>query len=686
VCSLLTIPDEARFSLASHLALLRNCAAALARLLKRCEPPLLAAKVWVLSRLTHKILSQNGATAPPPLVESLWRRLEALRRRLLLLVDRRLCDRDAEPAALVGDLCAYALAASAAPSDALKYFHRARLKAIEAVLAEGSEGGATAAVELLIRTIKISQTVFPKRLADALARLKDAPLLQQKDVTSLADLDLDLHKRWIAEELRNYTPWPRHDELQKADAEKLLKAWTKRAFSTFAQGLESRLSQIDSFADVLSARREVFQNWPWSAKRLPALDAAETIDDLRELMNNRLRVIIRIQVDGLSKVADALSKSLTELPSDYQSSKSLWAPDLLSMEAGNGAAAFKLEVKAAYEGDEPVCSALVRQFVAWTAEVKPLVAAVRAMRDDHWDDDLGDDDDMDNDSRQVLLSEDDPRLLERSLSDAMKRAVDRFQTDVDNTVVKFLRDDVEETLARAIISLRFIRGVSRHPVIESGQALKFSAATISLIQSRLVKTASGLAIAGFKTSFATFAGANRLSAKLIWEGSPALPTLPSPAVFQLLYKLTERMSSFGLDLWSTDTVLVLKSGCFKEVMEHIKEYAQSLSEPDVDEPAAEDSAETDSLEEPEEDGKVEAKGSKTKDKATQLLFDMLYLQRSLSSGASPTVFDGAFSTLSGIADLGEPEMSRLKRSSREYWRRTYLIFALLCTESSFAKT
>jgi hypothetical protein len=682
------VPGEAPFSLASHLALLRNCAAALTRLLKRGEPPLLAAKVWVLSRLTYKILSQNEAA--PPLAESLWRKLEALRRRLLTLVDRRLCDRGAEPAALVGDLCAYALATSAAPSDALKYFHRARLKAIEAVLGDGDENGAATAVMLLIRTIKISQTIFPKRLADALARLKDAPLLQQKDVASLADLDLDLHKRWIAEELRNYTPWPRHDELQKAEAEKQLKAWTKRAFAAFAKGLESRLSKMDGFADVLSTRREVFQNWPWSAKRLPALDTAEAIDDLRGLMNNRLRGIIRVRVDSLSKVSDALSKSLTELPSDYKSSKSLWAPDLLSMEAGNGAAAFKLEVKAAYEGDEPVCSALVRRFVAWTAEVRPLLAAVKSMRDDHWDDDLGDDDDMDSDSRQVLLSEDDPRLLERSLSEALKRAIDRFQRDVERTVSNSLQETTQETLDRAIISLRFIRGVSQHPVIDAGQtrSLHFSAPTISLIQSGLVEIASDPAISGFKTSFATFAGADRVSAKLLWEGSPALPTLPSPAVFQFLYKLTERMSSFGLDLWSADTVLVLKRGCFDKVMEPIKEYAHVLSKPtEVNTPTAEISLEGDNPDIPEADGKVgKADEPTSKDKAVQLLFDMLYLQRSLGSDASPKAFDDVFSTLGRLADLAELDMSRLRRSSREYWRRTYLIFALLCTENGFSKT
>jgi hypothetical protein len=660
----------------------------LARQLKRGDAPLPAAKVWVLSRLTHKILA---AQTDSPLVESLWSRLEALRRRLLAAVDRRVCDRGVEPASLVGDLCAYTLVAGAAPSDALKYFHRARLKAVEAALGggDGSEDGAAAAVVLLIRTVKVSQTVFPKRLSDALARLKDAPLLAQKDVASLADLDLDLHKRWIAEELRNYTPWPRHDELQKADAEKQLKAWTKRAFSALAKGLELRLSKMDSFADVLNARREVFQNWPWSGKRLPALDTAEAIDELRELMNNRLRDIIRAQVDRLSSISDAFSKSLTELPPDYKSSKSLWAPDILTMEAGNGAAAFKLEVKAAYEGDEPVSSALVRQFVAWTAEVKPLLAAVKSMRDDHWDDDLADDDDMDSDSRQVLLSEDDPRALERSLSEDLKGALSRFQSGVETAVSSSLQETSEETLARCIISLRFIRGVSQHPIIEaSGVSVKFKSPTISLIQSKLVQITSDPAISGFKASFAAFARAERVSAKLLWEGSPALPTLPSPVVFQFLYKLTERMSSFGLDLWSADTVLVLKTRCFKEVIGPVKEYARLLAEPaNVDETAVEeDGLETNDPDgNPVADGKGEKDGDESKDKAVQLLFDMLYLQRSLGSDASPGDFNDVFSRLGQLADLAEADIARLKKGSREYWRRTYLIFALLCTENSFAK-
>jgi hypothetical protein len=316
-----------------------------------------------------------------------------------------------------------------------------------------------------------------------------------------------------------------------------------------------------------------------------------------------------------------------------------------------------------------------------------------------------DDDDIDCDSRQVLLSEDDPRLLETSLSDDLKRALNRFQSGVEITISNALHGPAEETLVRSVVSLRFIRGVSQQPVREasSGHAplsLQFGAPTISLVQSKLARFASSLALSGFKTSLAALAGAERVSAKLLWEGSPALPTLPSPPVFQFLYKLTERMASFGLDLWSADTVLVLKRGCFEELMEPIKEYAHQLSEPrtaspvkDADEAAAGNasSSEGDSPGSGLDagvDGIVEEDmdDSKTKDKAVQLLFDMLYLQWSLGSGASPSVFGDVFSTLVRFADLEESDISRVKRGSREYWRRTYLVFALLCTESIFSKT
>ncbi|KAK3064356.1 hypothetical protein LTS18_007952, partial [Coniosporium uncinatum] len=63
------------------------------------------------------------------------------------------------------------------------------------------------------------------------------------------------------------------------------------------------------------------------------------------------------------------------------------------------------------------------------------------------------------------------------------------------------------------------------------------------------------------------------------------------------------------------------------------------------------------------------------DKLTQLLFDVCYLQRALSSTES-ALHDLA-EKLRMEAAVGQAELERLRKSAAEYWKRTYLLFGLL---------
>src|SRR6201996_1111352 len=107
--------------------------------------------------------------------------------------------KDAESGVLVQHLCAFSLITRATARDILRHFHEVRLKAIEDCLAGESPTNedATKAVQLLVGTLHVSQQIFPKRLSEALSKLRQKPLLQHPDVRSVAELDLDLHERWI---------------------------------------------------------------------------------------------------------------------------------------------------------------------------------------------------------------------------------------------------------------------------------------------------------------------------------------------------------------------------------------------------------------------------------------------------------------------------------------------------------
>ena len=56
-------------------------------------------------------------------------------------------------------------------------------------------------------------------------------------------MKLDIHEHWISEEVRQYTPYPRTDELQKAGAERLLRTWGKAALKAYLAGLKTVLVQ-----------------------------------------------------------------------------------------------------------------------------------------------------------------------------------------------------------------------------------------------------------------------------------------------------------------------------------------------------------------------------------------------------------------------------------------------------------
>jgi hypothetical protein len=162
--------------------------------MKREGSYLLIAKVLVIARLLHKALSQ--ATNKPPIVDELWERLLSVRRKLLRRIDKRLSNTSGETASLVESMCAYALATSSTPTDVLHHFLKMRLDRMNSELKAGGDELAKhgiSALKLCIQTCLDTQTIFPRRLADALGKLKAHPLTQDPDVRGLYELNLDVH-------------------------------------------------------------------------------------------------------------------------------------------------------------------------------------------------------------------------------------------------------------------------------------------------------------------------------------------------------------------------------------------------------------------------------------------------------------------------------------------------------------
>ena len=141
-----------------------------------------------------------------------------------------------------------------------------------------------------------------------------------------------------------------------------------------------------------------------------------------------------------------------------------------------------------------------------------------------------------------------------------------------------------------------------------------------------------------------------LAERALWEGEPKLPVQPGPGVFRMLRCLVTGMEGVGADIWGAGAVKELKRVVEEEVREIVKEWVGGI-----------------------------AGGEKETEKVVQVLFDMLYLQRVIAGGVG--LADGGLEDVVGelvrLAGMDDVTMNRMRKSAAEYWKKSYLLFALL---------
>ena len=590
-------------ALAAQLSLLTTIPTIITRILRAKGPLLLASKLLLLSRLVHKTLSSHAEA--PPLIDTLRDRLASLRAKLLRAIDKRFADPERETGLLVEDMCAFALATASTPSEVLSHFLKIRLRALQWHLSHdsvevGEDGGmgtkehAIKAMELLLTSLRHSTTIFPKRLSDALLRLKDAPLIRQRDVLAVHELRLTVHARHLTDELRNYTPQPRHDELFKADAEKILKSWAKSAQKAFVAGLKMSLGRVGNFDEVLEVRQRLFETWPWSGRSLVGLHSADVVDEMRDVVNARLSALIESDVRSLGGVC-TLTTELLSSSLDGMQQPSLWSSALTDLDANAGGDAYKSAVLRAYHGIDASSSRPILAFESWIQKIQRIQTDLKRMKDTHWDDDdLGDSDDNDEneedvDSKQTLLAEDDPRTLSDVLSTALSTASFQLMKDFESlvsrlaadpggeppddvrpltTLIRILREiskraaAQDETIASILRPLAILQHV---PGTGDGDESSEPVSANRIIPPLLTPIGASITqklIAHLWKSLPRFQASPVLIGRELWEVKPggmAIPVLPSVHTFKLMRLVTRGMESVGVDLWSPIAVQMLKS-------------------------------------------------------------------------------------------------------------------------------
>ncbi|OJD36471.1 vps51 vps67 [Diplodia corticola] len=716
--------DAERFSFAAQLALLQTCPTVIRRTLKKGST-LLAAKILVISRLLHKNLSDTPDA--PPFVDALKNQLASLRRKLLHAIDKQFSRFNSDTHDVLESMCAFSLATSSAPSDVLRHFHHVRLESITRLVDEGrtSQDHLPRALRLYVRTLVDTQAIFPQRLADALVRLKARPLLQDPEIQAIVELNLEVHERWIAGEVRNFTPWPRHDELSKPDAEKLLKTWARQAVQAFLDSTRGVLAEHDDPKTVLHVRREMLETWLSSTNRGLGVDPSSVLDDLRTVLNDRLRTLLTERALRLNLVTSDLSRILDACTGDDEHrAVSLWDPSTPYIDTSNGAPAFKRAIIERSHGLDTSLLQLIASYDLWASSLEGAYAVIKEMKDTRWDDDLDaddGDDDFELESKQALLSEDDPRSLEDSLKDALSAAFAELQKDVD-TLVSNTVADPDLAAPKTILLTRALREVSQRLGALSAANRRIVASStvfppsvtrpLHLSIAKLVSQ-SPLAVYGAATK--KLARSRRARARALWEGNPQLPVQPSVSAFKYLCALHREMWTCGGDLWSPGAVDVLKNeisdataailrGCVEAITvvpgaedgdaadreDEKDEGGEDGSRREANGTGEEDAAgggdatatndEEKAVEEEKEHRTPSPSAEVQKDKLIHLLFDVCYLQRVLAQRVAeggPSPFVALEKQLQEASGADNAVLERLKKNAGDYWRKSYLLLALL---------
>ena len=724
------VADSARYSFASQLAVLRSCPDVISRLLKSGGSVLLAAKVLVITRLLHTKLSQRPN--PPPYLDNIRNRLASLRRRLLGRIDRLFKSLELSRDVLVEAMCAFSLATSSSPKDVTRHYHHIRLEAIAENMGQGGDGhdSMLLALKVYVKTLKDTQAVIPVKLAHALEGLKSVSLFKSQDVYSLIELDLDVHERWIGDDIRTFTPYIRHDDLSKAEAERSLRQWAKTAFGSFLAGLRNRIQDVEDPGRLIDLRRQVFELWLSNHQHSTGVDSAETLDGLRDVFNLQSTRLIRVRTSKLGQVSFAVKNVLRDWqPGVSDLTPSLWDSSMTSMEFENGGKPFRERLATRFAGKNDVLNRVSLEYISYLESIEDLEEMIKKLREAKWVDEVDDVDDEDDllDNKQVLLSEDDPRLLQEELNTALHGAY----TQLQDTLYK-LPDHFETTYngQQAAFLIRVWREL-RHHLPKSYQNAKLGKGSIPSLQHTVADEVLRVPLERCSTRIAKISQAKLLQARPLWEGSPELPVSPSAWTYRFLLDLASSMNAYSSDLWSPQAVDALKKVLILSIAPMLKgrqavevnghrdrdllddedkreeeiEEEVKKDEEEIEQRVKEENGEADGEEvgnngeqddiKSEKPGKPAEKQSngilsngnvspepeeEPEDGKIQRFFDVAYL----ANASAIKDMEGRDSQLVSLQRSLAQELAlepnlieRMRKDAAEYWKRTSLLFALL---------
>lgn len=642
---------------------------------------LLAAKVLVISRVLHNKLSLGSKSLS--YVDTIRSRLASLRRKLLLRIDDIFQRLEITEEALIGAMCAFSLATSSSPTDALRHYHHIRLEALSKQTRDGKSVSINPvqSLQYVIQTLKDTKAYIPGKLVQALQAIKSTPTFQSQDIHSLIELNLDVHERWIDEDIKIFIPYISDVELKRAEAGKATRSWAKQAFTSFSTVLQAQLKAITDATIITRLRKQVLWLWLSTPQRSLGVDTGDVFEGLHAIFLSQITHLIWTQTKSLQTTVKAIENTLDNWTERDNKISTLWASSISGMEMSHGGKALTEFVLARFTGRNEDLEAFSKEYKAWFQTVVQLEAMIKDIRETKWDDaveDMEDDDDVVND-KQILLSEDDARSLEDELHDALRNSFTSLQDSMGRFTSELEGPNRGDKAAYLLRVWREIR--NELPVSYRDSTVGVN--SVLVLQEMMASLAVNPTLSASKTSIMRLANDAQLISRPLWEGNPELPILPSSWVFRLLHDLINSMTALGSDIWdrrATDIIKKqLRAGLalnFKLSMTSDSSLTagQSNQQPEINEADLPNG----------EVGSDQATIAKeaNQDNRIQGLFDMLYLntatmQKSKTVPIKEDDLDRLLAVTEGKIGLDEACMRRMRRNAEEYWKRSSLLFALM---------
>ncbi|KAF2772274.1 hypothetical protein EJ03DRAFT_307197 [Teratosphaeria nubilosa] len=667
------------------------------RIMKAGGDALLVAKLLVLARLLHKSLSDGEHAFA--VLDELQRDLGRLRKRLLGYVEKALVKETTSRETLAHTLCAYALVSSSAPKDVLRHFLQVRFLQIESTADDASTEDVLKMLELYEQTIVDTRALFPRLLIESLTQLMRVPLLDDSQVQQLHTLDLDIYGGWIAESVRTFTPWVRHDQLVPSHVHDALASWSRQAQRCTIDAIKECLGpQHDADAIIVARKKIIMQYLHLSSSRIGEENVyGDTIKEVRQAFADRLK---NLAIDTAESLKDARIDLHESIPGG-DASLNLWELALKDMQLSRGARRFRDDVSSRRHGRNAVLKDYISQLDGWLHRLDALHQSLQHMKNAKWDDELDVDleDVPDGDAIKHDLNKHDPSKLLQSLQDAVAKALE--------DMYDWLRQCCNNQGTKPALLLRLLRELEqRRKFLEAQYTLSIpDVKTTEMAQSLHTRVVEEVIASPLKHYAVAWQKQASGISTALWDGTPPLPVQPTPATYNLLVTLHKSMAEAGTDLWSPHAVAELKQVLdvkLGEIISNSTSKRDTVEDKDLTNghDAEEGAGEPDNNDDDDDDQTATSPDQESSptvdstkppppqrnrdDDLLQRTFDTLLLHRIFPSSPSHPPDDASqpglpaqILPLRERLALDQAREDRLTKNANEYWRRTYLLFGLL---------